>query len=169
MKKQIFNIKKINRTCARCWAKSEDDLLLKLTEKTKYIRWTKIVNHFKNKTINSCKSRFRIVDQRYRKGHWSKKEDNILLSLVDSFGKSWKFISCIMKNRNVKQIRSRYINFIFHGINREKFSVEEDEILLERYPLFEKNWVQYTNYLNSRSPRQVENRFKSLKNNISEL
>lgn len=162
MQEILFNITKAKKSSSS-WTKSEDDLLLKLTENSKYIRWAKIISNFKNKTKKNCKSRFRQIDKRHQKGRWTKEEDQTLLILVETFGESWKFISNIMKTRNDKQVRSRYINFIFHGINKKKFTAEEDKILLEKFSEFKQNWVQYTKYLENRSPRQVENRLKSLK------
>lgn len=165
MTKRIFNIIKATKSTVH-WNKFEDELLLRLTKNKKYIRWTQIVRNFKNKSITNCKSRFRIIDQRFRRGRWTPQEDQQLLSLVEAFGKSWKFISKVMKNRNEKQIRSRYVNFIFHGINRDKFTSEEDHIIVDKYSEFKNNYVQYTKYLDKRSPRQIENRFKSLKHLI---
>jgi len=164
MKTQIFRIKK-----DVLWTKYEDEKLLNLIKNKKYIRWTNIVSNFKNKTTKNCKRRFAVIDQRFRRGRWTKEEDETLLSLVESYGESWKFISFVMKTRNEKQIRSRYINFIFPGINKHKFSAEEDKILIEKYSIFKKNWVQYTKFLIKRSPRQVENRFKFLKNFVGEF
>lgn len=38
-----------------------------------------------------------------------------------------------MKNRNEKQIRSRYVNYLFKGIKFSKWQAKEDKVLLENF------------------------------------
>jgi len=144
------------------WTKEEDDLLIKLTNLKKRNNWNFIVSFFNGKSKTKCKARLNAIHPQYRRGKWSIEEDKTLLNLIEIFGFCWKIISRLMKNRNEKQIRSRYINFLFKGIKNEKFDQTEDAIILERFPEFKTKWTKYCKYLPRRSPRQIENRCKAL-------
>ena len=51
-------------------------------------------------------------------------------SLIEKYGKSLSKISKIIKTRNGKQIRDRYINVLEPNINKNKFINELDKLLI---------------------------------------
>ena len=159
MKDIIFIIKKENN---KSWTDHEDNLLMNLTKSNDRKNWRYISSFFKKRTIISCKKRYYAKNPMYVKGKWNKTEDEKLTNLVDNFGFSWKLFSKIFRNRNEKQIRSRYINFIFKGIKRGKFNKFEDDIILKNFKNLKTNWTKYCSLLPGRSPRQIENRRTSL-------
>lgn len=112
--------------------------------------------------MKKCKYRFYQIDPTINRGKWSKEEDLKLENYVQSFGYSWKFISNLMKKRSGKQIRSRYINYIFKGIKKTSFTEAEDILILDNYKVLKNQWVKYCQFLKDRSPRQIENRAKYL-------
>jgi len=159
---KVFFIRKIIKRIK--WSHFEDTILLDMTQNKSRINWSLIQQTLKTKTIDMCKSRFlKLQNYGYKTGKWTKEEDKILIQLVNTVGNSWKIISKVMKNRNEKQIRSRYINYIFKGINKNKFTEKEDNLIMESYEIFKNNWSKYCKLMPDRSPRQIENRFKCLK------
>lgn len=173
MKERIFLISKQKRmdvfqsTLCKDWTNEEEQMLLEICKSRGRKYWSKIIHKFPNKTVKELKNRMNNIDPNIQYGKWTPSEDKMLLSLVGSVGFSWKLISKIMKNRNEKQIRAHYTNFLFPGINKKKFDAQEDEILLNNFKQLETNWTKYCPLLPGRSPRQIENRMKSLFNNIS--
>ena len=96
-----------------------------------------------------------------KKGHWSKDEDDIIIECVIKLGTKWSSISKIMINRNGKQIRDRYLNYLDTNINREKFSEEEDKLIQEKYKKYGSKWTKISKYLERRTPEMIKNRFYS--------
>lgn len=156
------------------WSAQEDEILLQMTENDSRKNWKKISECIKTKTIERCRYRYFQINPHIKHGNWTKEEDEVLHRLVKKHGLCWQKISKFMKKRNAKQIRSRYVNYIFEGINKSKFSECEDQIILENYKSFKSNWIKYCSLIPNRSPRQIENRakvvlqkqFKNFLNNI---
>jgi len=76
------------------------------------------------------------------RGAWSEEEDKFLLRLVKKHGKKWGKLSQLMRTRNCKQIRDRYINNLDPSINREKFTENEDEKIFEMYKKNGNSWCK---------------------------
>jgi len=167
MKKLIFNILKSNFTKTSLWEKNEDDLLLDLSKNhfcrnRKKIEWKKIAAFFSNKTQSQCYRRFITINPIFKKGKWTKEEDDNLLNLHDQFGKSWSFISKIMKNRSSIQIRSRFNNHLNPEIIKKKFTKEEDLMIEKLYEKYANQWSKYNKFLPNRSLKNIKRRYLRL-------
>jgi len=114
-------LKKGKRSLKVPWTKDEDELLLSLTRKNSRNKWSEIANFFTNKSPALCQLRYLKINPMIKKGRWNTEEDIKLLNLINDYGFSWTFISKFFKNRNAKQIRSRYIN------NLSKSKISEDK------------------------------------------
>ncbi len=101
---------KTNKLKNTIWSKEEDKILLSLIVKNKRNKWIEISKNFINKSPTKCQLRYLKINPFIKKGRWNPDEDKKLNSLINDFGFSWTFISKFFKNRNPKQIRSRYIN-----------------------------------------------------------
>lgn len=161
-KRKYFRINKILKKITKEWNKEEDQLLIKLVNRSKRKNWNMIAHSLKDKKVSDCKNRYLQINPKHVHGRWTKEEDQMLSRLVDTYGFSWKFISLIIKNRSEKQIRSRYMNYIFKGILKTKFSEKEDYIILQNFGKFKNHWVKYCKILKNRSPRQIEYRARLL-------
>jgi len=121
----IFSIKKLQKKLKRSkalkrirknnWTDEEDKLLISLCSEKKRKNWISIANFFKDKSLNSCKLRFFQINPKIKKGTWTAEEDKKLYYLVNQFGLSWSFISKVLKDRNHKQIRSRYLYYFVYN------------------------------------------------------
>ena len=158
-KNKIFSIKKVINQ--KKWSNEEDELLIKIVQENNEKNWKKISTYFHNKNPLQCFSRYKRIKPGIRKGFWQKEEDELILSLIKKYGKNWSKISHLIKTRNGKQIRDRYINILAPNINKNKFSQEEDNLLLRLYKKFGPKWSKIHNYFKERTTDMIKNRFHS--------
>lgn len=65
------------------------------------------------------------------KGPWTKEEDHIVLKLVEKFGaRNWSNIAKYLPGRIGKQCRERWHNHLNPLIKKERWSEEEDSIIV---------------------------------------
>jgi hypothetical protein len=70
----------------------------------------------------------------FTKGTWKPDEDKQLISLVSNFGpQNWTRIAEFIPHRSGKQCRERWHNHLNPNINKQKWSIEEDRILIEAH------------------------------------
>ena len=122
-KQKIFIIKKVINQ--KKWSKDEDEELIKLVSSHNGKKWKEIASNFHNKTPLQCFSRYKRIRPGIYKGTWKKEEDNLILSLIEKYGTSWSKISKIVKTRNGKQIRDRYMNVLAPNINKKNFLMKK--------------------------------------------
>ena len=123
--------------------------------------WKEISLFFLNKTPKQCFSRYKCIDPKIKKGRWTKKEDLLLLSLFDVYGRDWNEISKKINNRTGKQIRDRYINNLDPSLKKEFFSETEDKLLLVLYKFHGKSWKDISMHFQGRTGEMIKNRFYS--------
>jgi len=156
---KIFAIIKVRNK--KKWTKEEDIKLIKLAEKNKEKHWKEISKNFQNKNPLQCFSRYKRIKPGIIKGTWSKEEDEKILSLVKIYGKSWSKLAKIMKSRNGKQIRDRFINVLDPEVKKGKFSYKEDKKIKELYLKYGPRWATIARGLPNRTPDMIKNRFHS--------
>lgn len=97
-----------------------------------------------------------------RRQTWSPSEDQMILDLIQKYGKNWAQISRMIGGaRSGRQIRDRYLNILNPKINKKQWTVQEDELLLKLYQQHGRKWVQIAKYIPGRSEVMVKNRFYS--------
>ena len=158
-KEKIFLIKKVINQ--KKWTKEEDLNLIKLVKNYNGKNWKEVASFFHNKTPLQCFSRYKRIRPGIYKGTWKKEEDNLILSLIEKYGTSWSKISKIVKTRNGKQIRDRYMNVLAPNINKKKFSPEEDFLLIQLYEKYGPKWATIRNFFKNRTTDMIKNRFHS--------
>ena len=158
-KSKIFNIKKVINQ--KKWTKEEDEELIKLVKTHNGKKWKEIASNFHNKSPLQCFSRYKRIRPEIYKGSWKKEEDKLILSLIEKYGTSWSKISKIIKTRNGKQIRDRYINVLSPNINKKKFTPEEDFLLLKLYNEYGPKWATIHTFFKNRTTDMIKNRFHS--------
>jgi len=157
--KRVFistKIKKVNS-----WSKEEDEVLLSLAEKYGYKHWKKIAEALKNRSSIQCSARYKRIRPGLIKGSWTKEEDNLVLEMVEQFGKNWSLISKYIPSRTGKQIRDRYLNALDSNINKDKFSEEEDKKIIELYLQYGSIWSNIAKFFEKRTGDMIKNRFYS--------
>lgn len=89
-------------------------------------------------------------------------EDAEVRRLVGLYGDDWKRISAAMGNRNVRQVRERYLHYLNPTVNLSKWSSEEDDLLLELRSKYGARWTLFTRFFDGRSAPNIKNRFARL-------
>ncbi|OHT14531.1 hypothetical protein TRFO_15051 [Tritrichomonas foetus] len=90
-------------------------------------------------------------------------EDNLLYELVKQYGTSnWKAVMRHMKGRSARQCRERFKYYLEPTLNKNEWTESEDRILMVKHAELGPKWSQITQYLKSRTPIDLKNRFHLL-------
>lgn len=112
------------------------------------------INEFFIKDSNANDSKQKV------KMRFTEEEDEILINFVNIYGeKSWKKIASYMPNRNTKQVRERYSNYLKPNINRDPWTKEEDKLLKEKYEEYGPRWLFIKKFFKERTEVNIKNRF----------
>lgn len=163
-KGKIFDIAKIKNK--KIWTKEEDEILIYYASLNQEKHWEEIASHFNNKTSLQCFSRYNRIRPGIIRGKWTKEEDDLILQMVKVHGKSWSKIAKLLKSRNGKQIRDRYLNALDPQTKKGKFSKEEDELLIKLYKEHGPKWSKITQFFPDRTTDMIKNRFHSSIKNL---
>lgn len=99
-----------------------------------------------------------------KKIKFTPKEDKMLVELFNKYGKDWAKIAQYMPNRDRKQCRERYVNYLGPSLdNNKSWTEEEDKLLVEKQGEFGNRWAMMTNYFPGKSELQLSNRYISLR------
>lgn len=149
----------------------EDELLLSLALKYKGKKWKEVSKHFENKSYIQCFSRYQSIKPGIKKGVWSPEEDKQIYDGVLKYGRAWSKIAKLIKTRNGKQIRDRYINVLDPETNRSFFTLSEDEAIIKYYSIYGSKWARIAKQCGTkRSPDMIKNRYYShLRGKTTEL
>jgi hypothetical protein len=159
IKNRIFAIKKMKQY--QVWSKEEDKRLISLVEKFDGRNWKEIARNLGNRSGIQCCSRYKRIRPGIIKGQWTQKEDEILLNLVNKFGRNWSLLSRYMPSRTGKQIRERFVNSLDPSIKKDKFTNDEDKLLLELYSENGTSWSKIAEFFHNRTADMIKNRFYS--------
>ena len=97
-----------------------------------------------------------------------KREDEELVKLIRENGtKHWNQIAAQLNatldvNRNGKQCRERWVNFLNPDIKKDPFSLEEDIQILEKRLLIGNKWSEIIKDMPGRTENNVKNRFNMM-------
>lgn len=95
-----------------------------------------------------------------RKPNFSPEDDTMLTELVKTHGDAqWSLIASIMKKWNRKQLRDHYVNFIKFKHIAQKFSNEEDALIVEAVRRYGHAWKKIAGHLPGKSPMAIKNRY----------
>lgn len=90
---------------------------------------------------------------------FSLEEDATLKSLVDKYGEDWELVASKMKNRNPRQVRDRYVNYLAPYVDVSPFTQEEDQRILEKVEEIGPRWLFMRQFFNKRSEIALKNRW----------
>jgi hypothetical protein len=97
---------------------------------------------------------------KYLKVKFTPKEDAHLLDLVAEYGtKDWISISALMGDRNPRQCRERYNNYLNPKLCNRLWSPEEDALLDEKVKQFGTKWNTIGHFFPNRSDMSLRNRW----------
>jgi hypothetical protein len=88
-------------------------------------------------------------------------EDEKLKMLVLTHGtNSWAFIARLMGTRNHRQCRERWKNYLNPALRTDPWTLEEDQLLVDRYAAFGAKWNKIAKSFANRSDNSIRNRWQ---------
>lgn len=145
----------------KIWTKKDDDLLLSLAEKYSAKNWKEIAKSFHGRTGQECFQRWKKLKPCKKRRPWDPSEDQKLHELFKTHGTDWAGIASKLFGRSGKQVRERFLNTLDPSINKEKWSKQEDKIILTMYYQIGSKWSEISKVLKNRPENMVKNRFYS--------
>lgn len=94
------------------------------------------------------------------KSKFTPDEDKCLRMLVEKYGETdWNKISSHMVNRNPRQCRERWLNYLSPKVSNSPWSAEEDEMLKKLHEELGSKWVKISQYFENRTDTNIKNRW----------
>ena len=94
---------------------------------------------------------------------FSKEEDQLLIKLVKELGNSqWNEISTHFIDKNARQCRVRFKKYLDPSINNNRWTTEEDSLLLDLVEKNGKKWSKLIFHFKNRTDINIKHRFKLL-------
>ena len=145
------------------WSSEEDSLLIQLMKEKPNSNWSEYVHYFPGKTGQQVAERWeKVLNPTLIKGSWTREEDETIIEFVKQYGtKNWTKLSTFLPGRIGKQCRERWRNHLDPEVNRNPWTDEEDNILIEMHDKIGNQWVKIAEYLPGRSDNSIKNRWNS--------
>ena len=91
---------------------------------------------------------------------FTEKEDSTLSILVYRFGnRNWEKIASFMPQRNARQCKERWNQYLSPNINKQPFTQEEDNLLLQKQSELGSKWEILTLFFKGRTSVSLRNRW----------
>lgn len=145
------------------WTQEEDEALQKLVDSRFSSNWADYVAYLPGKTAQQIAERWdKVLNPCLIKGSWTREEDEIIVQFVKENGvKNWTKLAQLLPGRIGKQCRERWRNHLDPDVNRQPWTPEEDQILIEMHETIGNQWVKIAERLSGRSDNAVKNRWNS--------
>ncbi|OHS96390.1 Myb-like DNA-binding domain containing protein [Tritrichomonas foetus] len=145
------------------WSSEEDALLIQLMNEKPNTNWSEYVHYFPGKTGQQVAERWeKVLNPALIKGSWTREEDETIIEFVKQYGtKNWTKLATLLPGRIGKQCRERWRNHLDPDVNRDPWTEEEDNILIEMHEKIGNQWVKIAEYLPGRSDNSIKNRWNS--------
>lgn len=91
---------------------------------------------------------------------FSPQEDEIIKKIVDTCGhECWEYIASILPERNPRQVRDRYMNYLSPLMTNLPWTRMEDDILRSKVSQYGNHWVLISSFFQGRSSNNIKNRW----------
>ena len=94
------------------------------------------------------------------KQKFTEDDDRKLIQLVQQFGtKSWAEVAAAMGNRNQRQCKERWMNYLSPMVRNTPWTPEEDELLKQKVSELGQKWVRIAKFFPMRTDINIKNRY----------
>lgn len=98
-----------------------------------------------------------------QRDRFSHEEDLQLKKLVEEHGvNDWELIASLMSDRNVRQVRERWSNYLDPNVNLEPWSKEEEDLLLKKHTELGNHWKKIAEFFVNRTDINVKSKYRHL-------
>jgi hypothetical protein len=89
-------------------------------------------------------------------------EDFRLTAIVRQYGcRNWDLIAAQMSERNARQCRERWMNYLNPALDQTPFSIPEEHLLDEKLAAFGPRWQFIATFFPGRSPNFIRNHWNA--------
>ena len=88
---------------------------------------------------------------------FSEQDDALLRKLVAEYGtNNWGLLALKMPNRNARQLRERWNNYVRPNLSISPWTPEENSLLLEKFQEYGKKWHTIAQFFPNRSTNNIK-------------
>lgn len=113
------------------------------------------------KNINEISNENEIrIKKTHPRAKFTQNEDELLKRLVENFGiNDWQTISRQMPERNARQCRDRWQNYLSPEVVNGPWTYEEEELLVKKYEELGPSWKQIATFFPTRTDINIKSRW----------
>lgn len=105
---------------------------------------------------------------KFQRCKFTQEEDKHLTQLVLAHGdRDWKSLAGKLKTKTARQCRDRWRNYLNPDLSQQPWSIENDQLLKEKYSEYGPQWHAIAVFFPDRSLNNIRNRYRKLERQMN--